>query len=122
MRNKEWEIIRACSTRQTSRDPRLTDIQGMNTLACITIFSETHSAAWLTLAALATFGAEGLFGPVGGILGDRLDRKRLMVVCELIGAVCFFIGALLLLPERTEETHGQAMATGGKGAVDVGGG
>ena len=39
----------------------------------------------------------------------------------LIGAVCFFIGALLLLPERTEETHGQVMAAGDKGAVDVGG-
>jgi hypothetical protein len=28
----------------------------------------------------------------------------------LIGAVCFFIGALLLLLERTEETDGQAAA------------
>jgi len=68
------------------------------TALMFTIFSETHSAAWLTLAALATFGAEGLFGPVGGILGDRLDRKRLMVVCELIGAVCFGAMALVHSP------------------------
>src|SRR5919198_312637 len=30
------------------------------TALMFTIFVETHSAAWLTLAALATFGAEGL--------------------------------------------------------------
>jgi hypothetical protein len=28
----------------------------------------------------------------------------------LIGAVCFLIGAVLLLPERTEEVSGQVMA------------
>src|ERR671930_131669 len=68
------------------------------TALMFTIFIETRSAAWLTLAALATFGAEGLFGPVGGILGDRLDRKRVMIVCELIGAVCFGAMALLHSP------------------------
>jgi len=35
--------------------------------------------------------------------------------------VCYFIGALLLLPERTEEAQGRVLAAGDKGAVDVGG-
>src|SRR5919198_5072687 len=68
------------------------------TALMFTIFVETHSAAWLTLAALATFGAEGLFGPIGGILGDRLDRKRVMVACELLGAACFAAMALTHSP------------------------
>ena len=29
----------------------------------------------------------------------------------LIGAICFLIGAVLLLPERTEETRAEAMAS-----------
>jgi hypothetical protein len=31
----------------------------------------------------------------------------------LIGAICFLIGAILLLPERTEETHRQVTAPTG---------
>lgn len=35
----------------------------------------------------------------------------------LIGAACFFIGALLLLPERTEETPGQVTAPSADGTL-----
>ena len=35
----------------------------------------------------------------------------------LIGAICFFIGAVLLLPERTEETRGQVPAPTGDGTI-----
>ena len=34
-----------------------------------------------------------------------------------VGAVCFFIGAVLLLPERTEEGDGQITAPAGDGTV-----
>jgi hypothetical protein len=33
----------------------------------------------------------------------------------LIGAICFLIGAVLLLPERTEETRSQGRAPTGDG-------
>ncbi len=36
----------------------------------------------------------------------------------LAGAVCFLIGALLLLPERTEEVTSQVAAPSGEGPVD----
>jgi hypothetical protein len=53
--------------------------------------------------------------------GHRPGAQRQRASTQtLIGAVCFFIGALLLLPERTEKTHGQVMAAGDQGAIDVG--
>ena len=59
----------------------------------------------------------GYINPVTGQVHNagRADTQT------LIGAVCFFIGALLLLPERTEETHDQVLAAGDQGAVDAGG-
>ncbi|HEX9716986.1 MAG TPA: MFS transporter [Actinomycetota bacterium] len=38
---------------------------------------------------LLTFGVSGLIAPAAGILGDRFDRKRLMILSDLGGAVCF---------------------------------
>ena len=35
----------------------------------------------------------------------------------LIGAICFFIGAVLLLPERTEEARGQVTVPTGDGTI-----
>ena len=45
------------------------------------------------------------------------DRANLQT---LIGAVCFFIGALLLLPERTQEASGQVMAPAADGTPALG--
>ncbi|TCK24881.1 MFS transporter [Pseudonocardia endophytica] len=52
-----------------------------------------------TLAAFATFGVGFLFRPVGGVLfghfGDRLGRKRLLVIAMvMMGASTMLIGAL----------------------------
>jgi hypothetical protein len=51
----------------------------------------------------------GYINPVTGQVHNatRADTQT------LIGAVCFFIGAVLLLPERTEEARGQATAPTG---------
>ncbi len=54
-----------------------------------TIFEQTRSAAWLSASLLLTFGVSGLFAPIGGVLGDRFDRKRVMIVSDLAGAACF---------------------------------
>lgn len=78
---------------------------------------------WITLLNLVgsvAFGVSAVAAYVNPVTGQVHNASRASTQ-TLIGAVCFFIGALLLLPERTEETHGQVLATGDKGAVDVGG-
>lgn len=67
---------------------------------------------WITLANLAgsvAFGVSAVAAYVNPLSGQvrNVDRADLTT---LIGAVCFFIGALLLLPERTEEASGQVTA------------
>ena len=62
-----------------------------------TIYERTHSAAWLSASLLLTFGASGLFAPLGGILGDRFDRRKVMIASDLAGAVAF--GAMAFVEE-----------------------
>ena len=54
-----------------------------------TVYERTGSAAWLSASLLLTFGASGVFAPLGGMLGDRFDRRRVMIASDLAGAACF---------------------------------
>src|SRR6266508_5373832 len=56
------------------------------------------SAAWLGLTLLLTHGVAGAFGPFGGVLGDRFDRKRVMILSDLAGSVAFLGLALVHEP------------------------
>ena len=70
---------------------------------------------WITLANLAgsiAFGISAVAAYVNPVTGQVHNLARAGTQ-TLIGAVCFFIGALLLLPERTEETSGQVTAAAG---------
>lgn len=60
-----------------------------------TIWDRTHSAWLQALSLLLTFGVAGLLGPFAGALGDRFDRRRVMVISELIAAG--FFGAMALV-------------------------
>ena len=60
-----------------------------------TIYERTGSAAWLSASLLLTFGVSGLFAPLGGVLGDRFDRRRVMIASDLAGAACFAAMALV---------------------------
>jgi hypothetical protein len=60
---------------------------------------------WITLANLAgsvAFGVSAVAAYVNPVTGQVHNAARASTQ-TLIGAVCFFIGALLLMPERTEE-------------------
>lgn len=62
---------------------------------------------WITLVNLVgsvAFGASAVSGYVNPVTGQVQNAARADTQ-TLIGAVCFFIGAALLLPERTEEAH-----------------
>ena len=59
-----------------------------------TILEETGSAAWVALALLLTFGAMGFLLPLAGVLGDRFDRRRVLIASDLAGALCFAMMAV----------------------------
>lgn len=62
---------------------------------------------WITLANLlgsVAFGVSAVAGYVNPVTGQVRNAARADAQ-TLIGAVCFFVGAALLLPERTEEIH-----------------
>jgi MFS family permease len=63
-----------------------------------TIFSKTGSSLWVAAALLLTFGTAGFVSPIAGAIGDRFDRKRVMICSDLVGAFFFFILAFMHQP------------------------
>ncbi len=63
-----------------------------------TIYERTGSTAWLSASLLLTFGVAGAFAPLGGAIGDRFDRRRVMIASDLGGAVAFAAMALVRDP------------------------
>jgi MFS family permease len=57
-----------------------------------TVWDRTHSPWMQALSMLLTFGVAGLLGPFAGALGDRLDRRRVLIWSEAISTV--FFGAM----------------------------
>lgn len=73
----------------------------------------TSWAWWITLVNLAgsiAFGISAVAGYVNPVTGQVHNAGRADTQ-TLIGAICFLIGAILLLPERTEETRKEVMAS-----------
>ena len=76
-------------------------------------------AWWITLANLVgsvAFGVSAVASYVNPVTGQVHNAGRASTQ-TLIGAACFFIGSLLLLPERTEETPGQVTAPSADGTL-----
>ena len=63
-----------------------------------TIYARTHSAAWLAATLLMTFGVSGFITPFAGALGDRFDRRWVMIASDLAGAGCFLAMAFVRSP------------------------
>jgi MFS family permease len=53
------------------------------------IYDLTGSAVWLAAALLVTEGVSGAVGPFASVLGDRFDRRNVMIVSDLAAAACF---------------------------------
>jgi MFS family permease len=60
------------------------------------LYAETGSAAWVAAAMVLTWGVIGLLGPISGAIGDRYDRRRVMIVGETAAAACWFAMATLV--------------------------
>ncbi len=50
------------------------------------LYQQTRSGVWVAASWLITFGITGLMAPFGGLLADRIDRRRLMIGSDLAGA------------------------------------
>jgi hypothetical protein len=79
-----------------------------------------HSRSWwITLVNLLGSVAFGL-SAVAGYISPATGQVRNLAGANLTtfaGAVCFLVGAVLLLPERTEHASGQAAAPGDGGKM-----
>jgi predicted MFS family arabinose efflux permease len=72
------------------------------------IYEATHKALFVGLAILAQEFAFFAVSPIGGVLADKLDRRKLMIICDVVrAATCLaflFVGpdtvwlAYVLLP------------------------
>jgi MFS family permease len=60
-----------------------------NVAMAYVIYERTHSAVWLSAHYLLTFGVMGFVTPFAGALADRIDRRRLMIVSELLGGAAW---------------------------------
>jgi len=74
---------------------------------------------WITLVNLIgsiAFGISAVAGYINPVTGQVHNAGRANTQ-TLIGAICFLIGAVLLLPERTEEARGQVTVPTGDGTI-----
>jgi hypothetical protein len=72
---------------------------------------------WITLLNLLgsiAFGVSAVAGYISPATGELRNAERANLG-TFVGAVCFLVGALLLLPERTETASGQVPAPGEPG-------
>ena len=61
----------------------------------VAVYARTHSTVWMSAALFAVIATSGAAAPIAGALGDRYDRRRVMIVSELVAAV--FAGAMALV-------------------------
>jgi MFS family permease len=69
-------------------------------LVTLMLYVATTGGQAVAVAALLVVGdvIPGLLGPLAGALGDRFDRRRLMIVCELLQGAVLVALALSLPP------------------------
>ena len=68
------------------------------TALMFSVWNTTHSAAWQSGTLLLTFGVVGILGPFTGHLGDRFDRRKVMIWAEVVAAVFFAAMAFVDAP------------------------
>jgi MFS family permease len=67
----------------------LTGSQAAMTALLFEIYRRTGSSRWIAATLLVTFATLGILTPLAGSLGDRFDRRRVMIASDLMGAACF---------------------------------
>jgi MFS family permease len=62
------------------------------------LYAQTQSAKWISLSMMLTIGAGVLVSPFAGRLADILDRRKLMIACEVVAAAIFIGLAVVHTP------------------------
>ena len=62
------------------------------------LYARTGSAAWVSAELFISFATPALASPLAGALGDRLDRRSLLIGSDVLGAMCFVAMALVSAP------------------------
>jgi MFS family permease len=60
-----------------------------STALALAVYAKTGSAVWLSVSFLLTRLPSALVAPLSGIMADRLDRRRIMITCDLLGAAAY---------------------------------
>ncbi|MFL5767792.1 MAG: MFS transporter [Actinomycetota bacterium] len=53
------------------------------------VFAETHSTIWLSASFFFIQAPKGFLSPVAGMVADRFDRRRVIVVCALLSGAAY---------------------------------
>ncbi len=69
------------------------------------IYELTGSPVWLSLISIARMGPLLVFSPFGGVLADRLDRTRVVIVTQLVAGVIAASVAMLLIGGWLQPWH-----------------
>jgi MFS family permease len=69
-----------------------------NTALAFSMYERTDSAGWIAATFAATWGIEGLLSPIAGAIGDRFDRRRVMIVSEIAEMACWIAMVFLDAP------------------------
>jgi predicted MFS family arabinose efflux permease len=59
------------------------------------LFNRTHSASWVAAGTIVRLLPYLFFEPIGGVVADRWDRRKVMIGSDLLRAVC--MGALTIV-------------------------
>ena len=70
----------------------------------------TNSGTILGLLTTLQFGPSILISPLGGVLADRVDKRRLLTVTQTLVSACALILGVLVLTDRIELWHVIVMA------------
>jgi MFS family permease len=61
------------------------------------VYDRTHSSTWVGLTTAARIVPLIVLGPLGGVLADRIDRRALMIGCDLMRAATMAALAAVVL-------------------------
>jgi MFS family permease len=76
----------------------LTGTFAAGTALAFSIYQRTGSAAWVAATMVFTWGLIGLLGPIAGAIGDRFDRRHVMIWCDIGAGGCWALMALFEEP------------------------